>query len=193
MSDIKSDFREWLINNGISERTSTGRLGAVYEYIRLLNQVCDFIYKKHDTEQWQQLSVDIYPILGFHLLCKNGEIVINKNNIAHIDNFLFHFLYNMSPYQDNLNSYLSIVMQNEKTEKISFNYSLLQDLLPSIIDEQIICKFLISKFQQQKHRTVLSKFYWSAVFGNGIIGLFVIQPYQCKKAPQKVPFQKWCR
>ena len=49
MSDIKTDFQKWLVENGVSERTSTGRRGAAYEYVRLLNKVCDFIYKKHDV------------------------------------------------------------------------------------------------------------------------------------------------
>lgn len=154
MRDIKTDFREWLVKTGVSERTSTGRPGTVYEYTRLLNKICDFIYKKHDIEHWQQLAFDIYQVLGIHILCKNGETVISKDNIA---GFLSDFLDRMKVYQDNLNSYLSITIQNMNVDK--FNYSFLRDLLPSITDQQIICKFLISELQRQKHRMVLTKFY----------------------------------
>ena len=82
MSDIKTDFQKWLVENGVSERTSTGRRGAAYEYVRLLNKVCDFIYKKHDVAQWQQLAFDIYQVLGIHILCKNSETVISKDNVT---------------------------------------------------------------------------------------------------------------
>ena len=56
------------------------------------------------------------------------------------------------------NSYLSINIQNINVD--NFSYSFLRDLLPSITNEQIICKFLISELQQQKHRMVLTKFYY---------------------------------
>ncbi len=126
MVNLKDDFRDWLIKQGLSEKTATGRHGTVYEYIRRIDKLCNLIYKGHNLKPWQQLAEDIYPIFGFHLLCRKSNVCVTQNNIAEIKDFLNIFLSYLRQYQDNLKNYPFICYtrfyrrKNEKTFAFCF-------------------------------------------------------------------------
>ena len=77
--NIKEEFKKWLVQNGVAEKTSTGRPGAAYDYTRLIDKICDIIYIRHDIEQWHHLALNIYLVLGIHLLCKKNDIELFTN------------------------------------------------------------------------------------------------------------------
>lgn len=129
MTDLKEDFRQWLIKQGLSEKTATGRHGTVYEYVRRIDKLCNLIYKGHDLKSWQQLAEDIYPILGFHLLCRKGDVCVTQNNIAEIKDFLETFLSNLNPYQENLENYFEVKLQLDNGDCVE-HYTLIKDLFP---------------------------------------------------------------
>lgn len=158
MADLKRDFKEWLISQGLSEKTKTGRAGTIYEYIRRIDNLCNKIYKGHDIQSWLQLAEDIYPILGFHLLCKNKEICVTQDNIAEIKDFLNTFLSVLRPYQENLNNYFDIKLQLDDGSYIE-HYTQIKDLLPFLTEETLYLKFNISIIQANKNRNALERFY----------------------------------
>ena len=86
-ADLRSDFHDWLVQQGLSEKTRTGRRGSIYEYLRCLDRVCDIVQSKHDDDSWRWLAKNIYPILGFFILCKNGPVKINESNVGHLKEF----------------------------------------------------------------------------------------------------------
>ena len=63
MIDIKMQFKEWLIKNGLSEKTKTGRLGTIYEYLKRIDRLCIQLYGK---EEWETLLRDIYANYILH-------------------------------------------------------------------------------------------------------------------------------
>lgn len=158
MTDLKEDFRQWLIKQGLSEKTATGRHGTVYEYVRRIDKLCNLIYKGHDLKSWQQLAEDIYPILGFHLLCRKGDVCVTQNNIAEIKDFLETFLSNLNPYQENLENYFEVKLQLDNGDCVE-HYTLIKDLLPSLTTQTLLLKFSASATQVNKNRNALEKFY----------------------------------
>ena len=63
MIDVKVQFKEWLIKNGLSEKTKTGRLGTVYEYLKRIDRLCVQLYGK---EEWESLLKDIHTYYILH-------------------------------------------------------------------------------------------------------------------------------
>ncbi len=108
MADLRDDFRHWLIKQGLSEKTRTGRAGTVYEYVRRIDNLCNKIYKDHSILSWQKLAENIYPILGLHLLCQKGEIHITKEEFAKIDIFIKSFGAQLNQYKENFKDYFIV-------------------------------------------------------------------------------------
>jgi len=158
MTDLKNDFREWLIKQGLSEKTTTGRQGTVYEYIRRIEKICNTIYAGHNLQPWQQLAEDIYPILGIHTLCKKGDVHITQSNISKTYPFLITMLSNLYPYQENMTN-LFIVELVVNDDLLIENYTQIKDLLHHVTTETIIIKPIGSLIQNSKNRNALEKFY----------------------------------
>lgn len=158
MEDIRRYFKEWLIKQGYSEKTKSGRPSTVYEYISKINKVCDIVYLDHNIPHWELLAEDIYPILGFYNLCKKEDAQITADNISQTKDFLINFLSRMRAYKDNIDNYFLI--------EFYFNgyfidkYSLIEMLINYLDDNNYIqCKFLGSKNERKKHRIALTKFF----------------------------------
>lgn len=158
MVNLKDNFRDWLIKQGLSEKTASGRHGTVYEYVRRIDKLCNLIYKGHNLKPWQQLAEDIYPILGFHLLCRKGDVCVTQNNIAEIKDFLNTFLSNLRQYQDNLKNYFEVKLLLDDGDCVE-QYTLIKDLLPSLTTQTLLLKFNDSATQVNKNRNALEKFY----------------------------------
>lgn len=158
MVNLKDDFRDWLIKQGLSEKTATGRHGTVYEYVRRIDKLCNLIYKGYDLQPWRQLAEDIYPILGFHLLCRKGDVCVTQNNIAEIKDFLNTFLSDLRQYQDNLKNYFEVKLLLDDGDYVE-QYTLIKDLLPSLTTQTLLLKFSDSATQVNKNRNALEKFY----------------------------------
>ena len=158
--NIKEEFKKWLVQNGVAEKTSTGRPGAAYDYTRLIDKICDIIYIRHDIEQWHHLALNIYLVLGIHLLCKKNDIVITKDNADLFKDFLSEYLIAMKPYQNNLHHYLRIVLcRDGEYDGIEDYEYILRRLHYLLKDEKIICSFSGTQNQKRKHHVVLKKFY----------------------------------
>ena len=65
MIDLRQGFHDWLLKQGLSEKTKTGRPGTVYEYITRLDRLSQRIFNKVD---WYLLGRDICGLLAFHCL-----------------------------------------------------------------------------------------------------------------------------
>ena len=166
MSDLKEEFRKWLIKQGLSEKTKTGRLGTVYEYIRRIDKICDIIYSDQEQKKWECLARDIYPILGFHLICKTGKVSITRKNIDIIRNFLSLFLSSLRPYQESSMNYFDIKLRLDDGTYVE-HYTLISDLLPFFTTEILFLNFCDSVSQVNKNRNALEKFHDFLTDNNG--------------------------
>lgn len=158
MAELKENFRQWLIKQGLSEKTTTGRQGTVYEYIRRIEKICNTIYAGHNLQPWQQLAEDIYPILGIHTLCKKGSFCITQDNLPQIKSFFITLLSNLRTYQENFSDLFTIELLDEE-RLLADNYTHIKDLLSSLTVEKIVIQPSISLDQLNKNRNVLEKFY----------------------------------
>lgn len=158
MTDLKQDFRNWLKEQGYAEETSTGRQGTIYEYCRRIDKICNILYSGFDVQPWQQLTENIYPVLGLYLLCRKGNVHITQNNLSKMQPFLITLLSNLQPYQNNLVN-LFIVELVLDDDSLIENYTQIKDLIPYLTTETIIIKPIGSLIQNSKNRNALEKFY----------------------------------
>lgn len=158
MEDIRRYFKEWLIKQGYSEKTKSGRPSTVYEYISQINKVCDIVYLDHNIPHWELLAEDIYPILGFYNLCKKEDAQITADNISQTKDFLINFLSRMRAYKDNIDNYFLI--ESYFNGLFIDKYSLIEILMNYLDDNNyILCKFLGTPNERKKHRAALTKFF----------------------------------
>ncbi len=159
MADLRDDFRHWLIKQGLSEKTKTGRAGTVYEYARRIDNLCNKIYKDHSIQSWQKLAENIYPILGLHLICRKGEMHIAKDEFAKIDIFIKSFESQLNQYKENFKDYFIVKFVFDENN-ISTNYNNVVELLIENTPPEItIFKISDSIIQINKNRNALEKFY----------------------------------
>lgn len=159
MTELREDFRSWLIKQGLSERTKTGRAGTVYEYIRRIDNLCNKIYKDHGIQSWQKLAENIYPVLGFHLLCQKGKIHITKDEFAKIDIFIKSFGPLLNQYKKNWGDYFIVKFVFDENTIFDTYVDLVQHLIDSIPPETTIFEISDSIIQINKNRNALEKFY----------------------------------
>lgn len=158
MTDLKEGFKNWLVGQGLSEKTASGRQGTVYEYCRRIDKICNILYSGFDVQPWQQLTENIYPVLGLYLLCRKGDVRITQNNFSEMQPFLITMLSSMQPYQENLTSLFIVELVIDGASSIE-NYTQIKDLLPYLTTETIIIKPIGSLIQNSKNRNALEKFY----------------------------------
>lgn len=115
-NELKKKFEKYLISQGLSEKTKSGNPSTVYAYIHRVNKVCDSLYNGHSQNEWTQLANDIYPILGFYLLCKKDSFYINHSNFGKLKGFLYDFCNIPSPVnRQTVEQYFQInVFENKK-------------------------------------------------------------------------------
>lgn len=160
MDNLREDFRDWLIKQGLSEKTSSGRPSTVYDYIRRLDKICITIYGERTIETWENLAHHIYLILGFHNLCKNGEIHINRHNLEPVHDFLDDFLFHLSPYQEYLSQYFDVKLLIYKVGEIKY-FTVIGYFLPSLFSAKLVLNIStqVKKADRDKNQYVLEKFY----------------------------------
>lgn len=59
MNDLKTDFRNWLIKQGYSQITPSGKPSTIYDYIKKIDRVC----KNERYEDWDTLASDLYFVI----------------------------------------------------------------------------------------------------------------------------------
>ncbi len=107
MTDLKTDFQKWLIQQGYKEGTDKGRPSTIYEYCKRIDRLCDKLYGNSSTDKWEILAINIGKILISCYECCNKEYYIDQynakdallyfNDIKHncIDNDLFRASVNL--------------------------------------------------------------------------------------------------
>lgn len=160
-TDLRQSFHDWLVRQGLSEKTKTGRAGTVYEYVRYIDKVCDIVQSKHDGDSWKWLAKNIYPILGFYILCRKDPVVINFKNKARLEGFLTEFFNCWPSYSENSQKYL--VMQTPLSEKDDINsYRMIQEVVWDSLEinkSEITLYLNIPKTVANNERKALKKFY----------------------------------
>ncbi len=157
-TDLRQSFHDWLVRQGLSEKTRTGRAGTVYEYIRHIDKVCDIILLKHDNDSWKWLAQHIYPILGFLVLCRKGFFEVNLNSPSCIKEFLTSFLNNMSTADRKAQNYFMVQTQYSDGKILDEYLSIREFVLPSFCNE-ITLKLNIQKAVANNERKAVRKFY----------------------------------
>lgn len=71
MSDIKSDFREWLIKDKKYKASTTK------QFTEAINKVCKSFLGRCTDEHWHTLAQNIVPILVYYSECNNHEYYIS--------------------------------------------------------------------------------------------------------------------
>lgn len=160
-TDLRQSFHDWLVRQGLSEKTKTGRAGTVYEYVRYIDKVCDIVQSKRDDDSWKWLAQHIYPILGFYILCRKDPVVINFKNKARLEGFLTEFFNCWPSCSENSQKYL--VMQTPLSEKDDINsYRMIQEFVWDDLEinkSEITLYLNIPKTVANNERKALQKFY----------------------------------
>lgn len=159
MADLRDDFKHWLIKQGLSEKTKTGRAGTVYEYIRRIDNLCNKIYKDYSIHSWQKLAENIYPVLGLHLLCQKGEIHITKDEFAKVDTFIKRFNSQLNQYKENFKDYFIVKFVFDENKIFTDYNNLVELLIEKTPPEITIFEISDSIIQINKNRNALEKFY----------------------------------
>lgn len=73
MSDIKSDFKKWLVENK-KYKTSTAK-----QFIGAVNKVCKSFLGRCTDEHWNILAKNITPVLVYYNECNNHEYYISAD------------------------------------------------------------------------------------------------------------------
>lgn len=157
MKEIKEQFKNWLIEQGLSEKTSTGRPGTVYEYIRHIDNICDTLTSNTENSSWIWLADNIYYILGFYTVCKDGPVQVNKENYKNIINFIDVFL---GHFYDKIPE-THFIIRYPNTE-IDSNYKLKRLVLYTTLgdeDTPLDLKINLSPIIVNNQRKALQKFY----------------------------------
>lgn len=75
MDNLREDFKNWLVRQGISDKLINGKSSTVYEYIRQL----DILSKKlYNSDDWNLLIKNATTLVFFYLLCGKAKY---RNNI----------------------------------------------------------------------------------------------------------------
>ena len=85
MDNLREDFRNWLVGQGISDKLINGKSSTVYEYIRQLDVLSKKLYASDD---WNLLIENAVTLLFFYFTIKRGVLdadylfcfTTNKNN-----------------------------------------------------------------------------------------------------------------
>lgn len=78
MNKIKEKFKEWLLKQGLAEKTKSGRPGTAYEYLKRIDRLSNQLYGKED---WGHILKDIHVLYLLHasLASKKNRNVKPKN------------------------------------------------------------------------------------------------------------------
>jgi hypothetical protein len=89
MSDIKSDFKKWLIENK-KYKASTSK-----QFVGSANKVCQSFFNGNTDEHWNTLAQNIVPILVYYNECNNHEYYISADETSTLEK---HFKDNVLLY-----------------------------------------------------------------------------------------------
>ena len=132
MNNLREDFRNWLVGQGISDKLISGKSSTVYEYFRLLDILSKKLYASDD---WDLLIENAVTLLFFYLLCGKAKY---RNN---------HYTF------DELQRYLT---QNNITE---IPPHLLTEFKKYKISEETLSQILNNKSFNEKAGVSFLKFY----------------------------------
>lgn len=139
MNEIKEQFKDWLLKQGLAERTKSGNPSTVYDYIKSINKVCLKFFNSDEKKVWQELSENIYPVLVKYFELSNKEYFFDAISIQYglfylreITNFIYSRL-KEEDIADDVSLYLNFNEQNYPICTIKlrdlFQYTLLFDSL----------------------------------------------------------------
>ena len=75
MDNLRENFKNWLIQQGISDKLINGKSSTVYEYVRQLDVLSKKLYSSDD---WNLLVNNAITLAFFYLLC--GKEKYRNNN-----------------------------------------------------------------------------------------------------------------
>lgn len=138
MNEIKEQFKDWLLKQGLAERTKSGNPSTVYDYIKSINKVCLKSFNSNEKEIWRELSENTYPVLVKYFELSNKEYFFDAISIRYglfylreITNFIYSRL--KEDIADDVSLYLNFNEQNYPICTIKlrdlFQYTLLFDSL----------------------------------------------------------------
>ncbi len=139
MNEIKEQFKDWLLKQGLAERTKSGNPSTVYDYIKSINKVCLKSFNSNEKEIWRELSENTYPVLVKYFELSNKEYFFDAISIRYglfylreITNFIYSRL-KEEDIADDVSLYLNFNEQNYPICTIKlrdlFQYTLLFDSL----------------------------------------------------------------
>jgi hypothetical protein len=81
MKDLKNHFKDWLIKQGLSQTTPSGKHSTVYYYVGLIDKICDT--KGYDD--WNELASNTFNILHTDktLTAKNRTVLTKFNEFLY--------------------------------------------------------------------------------------------------------------
>ncbi len=138
MNKIKEKFEEWLLKQGLAEKTKSGRLSTIYNYTNTIDKICKKSFKINDEVGWHYLAENIYQELARFYELSNKDYFLDAITIRYalfyfqkVSNFIYSKL--KADENNNVNLYLNfkntdyLILATKLNEL--FQYALLFDTL----------------------------------------------------------------
>lgn len=132
MTNLKEEFRSWLINQGLPSKGKTGKNSTVYDYLRYIDKAIKLLYEGSD---WEVLVEEFPYVWLFYLLNGKNKYKQNTASFEEISQFL-----------------------NENTH-INIKNDLMQDFKIYKAKEQSYIQKLNNINENRKTGAAVSKFY----------------------------------
>jgi len=160
MNDIKTEFKQWLIKKGYKEKTLSGKPSTIYNYLRYIDILCKNIYSCATNKEWLEIARNIYPILSFHILCKEKNFYITKDNAKELWYFLSKCYGAKNIFESsNRQKYFKIELYHNNSQT-GYPLLILETFINSLQQEDTILLTIdVEKDQNHKIKNALVKYY----------------------------------
>lgn len=129
--NIKIQFRSWLKEKGIREKTDNGKLSTLYQYTNRINRLCRKLFGSDTTDKWEMLAKNIGSAV---IMCHKSypkEYFFSKDNVEDAVEY-FKLIAEICSGTDYLQANLCLVCNKESYLLPSINISQIKGYLEFI-------------------------------------------------------------
>ncbi len=140
MVSLEERFKNWLLQQGLSEKTPKGNPSTIYDYVRTINRV----RKKEGHLSWDELAVNVMAIIPNY----KGK---PKTALRKYNTFLFETEQSKDVVYQRNENFLYALSQSDKEEILKKGYLTTQELADFLgLDIRQIKRWRENRIDQKK-------------------------------------------